>query len=55
MGTRILPVSEKLIPYWSCIECGFIFTNYMDAWLPEDFQREIYNDEYINVDPPIPG
>ena len=43
------------MPYWKCPNCGFIFTNYTDQWSAEDFQRQIYNADYIKVDPPIPG
>ena len=55
IGTRVFPPSHRLLPYWRCEDCGFIFTDQMDAWSAEDFKREIYNDDYIKVDPPIPG
>lgn len=31
------------VPYYRCSNCGFIFTNHMDNWSKEDFQRKIYN------------
>jgi len=37
--------------YWRCVDCGFLFTDFCDAWSPEDFSRWIYNADYILVDP----
>jgi 2-polyprenyl-6-hydroxyphenyl methylase/3-demethylubiquinone-9 3-methyltransferase len=54
-GTRVFPPSQKLIPYYGCLRCSFVFTDAMDAWTPEQFQSEIYNDDYGKADPPIPG
>ena len=53
--TRVLPISDVLVPYWRCNQCGFIFTNFMDHWSEADFQQRIYNSDYIKVDPPIRG
>ncbi|MHB8726486.1 MAG: class I SAM-dependent methyltransferase [Casimicrobiaceae bacterium] len=39
------------VPYWRCSECGFLFTDFCDAWSPEHFSRWIYNADYILVDP----
>ena len=55
LGERVFPVSSLLIPYWACSRCGFVFTNHMDAWSDDDFRREIYNDDYVLVDPPVFG
>jgi Methyltransferase domain len=55
LGVRVFPPSEVLLPYWSCRNCSFVFTDHMDSWSAEDFTREIYNADYIKVDPPIPG
>jgi len=55
LGTRAFPVSDILVPYWKCDNCGFIFTIYADEWSDLDFQRLIYNADYIKADPPIPG
>jgi len=54
-NARIFPPSDLNIPYWCCSCCGFIFTNHMDSWSSNDFKNQIYNSEYILVDPPIPG
>jgi 2-polyprenyl-6-hydroxyphenyl methylase/3-demethylubiquinone-9 3-methyltransferase len=55
LGARFLPVSEILIPYLACPNCGFIYTTYMDNWEPDDFKTKIYNAEYEHLNPPIPG
>jgi hypothetical protein len=55
LGKRALPISDVMVPYYSCNNCGFIFTNFMDKWTPEDFKRDIYNDDYARINPPIPG
>jgi len=46
-----LPASGELVPYYHCNDCGFIFTPAFDAWTPEQFQRRIYNDDYVRIDP----
>jgi len=55
LGTRVFPISDLQLPYWSCGNCGFVFTDYMDGWSEDDFRREIYNADYARADPPIPG
>jgi 2-polyprenyl-6-hydroxyphenyl methylase/3-demethylubiquinone-9 3-methyltransferase len=50
-GSRVFPPSETLVPYFACQRCGFVFTNFMDAWSPNDFITRIYNDEYRKADP----
>lgn len=39
------------IAYHKCNSCGLIFTNYFDDWNNAMFAEEIYNDDYIKVDP----
>ena len=46
-----VPPTGKAIPYYRCTNCRFLFTNAFDDWGQADFQREIYNDDYILVDP----
>lgn len=55
LGSRFLPISENLIPYLACPNCGFIYTVYMDKWTSDDFKTKIYNQEYELLNPPIPG
>ena len=37
--------------YYKCSNCGFIFTQKFDAFSNEDFEKYIYNENYILVDP----
>jgi len=46
-----LPLSGQPIYYRRCQQCAFTFTDAFDAWTPLDFQRNIYNHDYIAVDP----
>jgi len=48
---RRLPFSGYAIYYRRCERCGFVFTDAFDAWTPASFHHNIYNDEYILVDP----
>ena len=48
---RGLPPSGRLVQYALCAGCGFCFAPEFATWTPEDFAREIYNAEYIRVDP----
>jgi SAM-dependent methyltransferase len=47
----VLPRTGRTVAYHRCGACGFIFTTFCDAFTPEDFAREIYNDDYARVDP----
>jgi len=38
------------ICYVRCEICGFIFTEFFDNWSDQEFQRFIYNEDYIKVD-----
>lgn len=46
-----LGVSGLGILYRRCEECGFIFTSDFDSYSAEDWAAEIYNEDYIKVDP----
>lgn len=39
------------IYYHQCDSCGFIFTVDLDDWSIDDYLENIYNDDYIKVDP----
>jgi 2-polyprenyl-6-hydroxyphenyl methylase/3-demethylubiquinone-9 3-methyltransferase len=54
-GSRVFPPSSTLVPYACCANCSFVFTDMMDTWTPEQFKTQIYNDDYVKADPPIPG
>ena len=47
--------SGILVPYHRCEACGFLFTPFFDNWTQHAFQRFIYNDDYIVVDPEYIG
>lgn len=47
--------SGRDVAYHRCARCGFIFTHFFDAFTPEDFRREVYNDGYVLVDPLYPA
>jgi hypothetical protein len=46
-----LPPAGRLVDYASCTSCGFAFAPEFAGWKPADFEREIYNDGYLAVDP----
>lgn len=50
-----LPLSGIPIYYHRCGRCGFVFTAAFDEFAREDLQRDIYNDEYVQVDPDYRG
>lgn len=39
------------IYYFRCSRCEFCFAPEMCAWSLDDFERRIYNDDYLEVDP----
>jgi 2-polyprenyl-6-hydroxyphenyl methylase/3-demethylubiquinone-9 3-methyltransferase len=42
-----------MVRYWACPICDHIWTPCLDDWTSEDFQRRIYNDDYVLADPPF--
>jgi SAM-dependent methyltransferase len=50
-GVKIHPYSGWSIYFYHCPSCGFVFTTAFDTWMPADFARVIYNDEYVRDDP----
>jgi 2-polyprenyl-6-hydroxyphenyl methylase/3-demethylubiquinone-9 3-methyltransferase len=38
------------VAYHRCPWCRFLFTRFFDDWSQQDFQRFIYNDDYVRVD-----
>jgi hypothetical protein len=50
-GRQALDCSGVPVYYYRCPECKFIFTTVLDHFTIEDFQREVYNDAYVLVDP----
>jgi 2-polyprenyl-6-hydroxyphenyl methylase/3-demethylubiquinone-9 3-methyltransferase len=48
---KVLDLSGIPIYYYCCPNCRFIFTTAFDHFTKEDFDRSIYNEEYLLVDP----
>jgi 2-polyprenyl-6-hydroxyphenyl methylase/3-demethylubiquinone-9 3-methyltransferase len=48
---RVLGLSGIPVYYHRCPACRFIFTRAFDDFTTDDFLRDIYNDEYLVVDP----
>jgi SAM-dependent methyltransferase len=46
-----LPLAGIPIHYSLCENCGFCFAPEMYEWTLEEFERKIYNDQYVQVDP----
>lgn len=40
----------KVVDYYRCMACGFIFTPFMDDWTSEQFKQRIYNKDYPHLD-----
>lgn len=54
--TRVVfPPTGVLVDYYRCGACGFLFSDFIDGWSPERLRRDIYNDDYVKVDPEITG
>jgi SAM-dependent methyltransferase len=51
----VLEPSGIPIQYLRCPDCGFIFTTAFDQFTMEDFRRQIYNSDYLLVDPEYEG
>lgn len=45
------PLSGVPVYYHACADCGFIFTDFCDAFDDEDWRTHIYNAEYARIDP----
>lgn len=52
---RVFPLSDVLVPYYQCKNCGFVFSNFMDSWSLKDFREKIYNEDYHKADGALPG
>ena len=47
----VFPPSGRMIAYWRCGACGFVFTADFDALSPAELGALIYNDDYTRADP----
>jgi 2-polyprenyl-6-hydroxyphenyl methylase/3-demethylubiquinone-9 3-methyltransferase len=41
----------EIATYHACEICGFVFTDFFDAWSAETFAEKIYNGDYVCIDP----
>lgn len=41
----------EIASYHACDACGFVFTDFFDAWSAEAFAEKIYNKDYVHIDP----
>ena len=48
---RPLPPAGRLVQYLICQSCGFAWAPEFATWTPADFEGEIYNAGYAEVDP----
>lgn len=51
----VFPAAGRPVNYYRCSDCGFMFSNFLDDWSPDQMRREIYNEEYERADPEING
>lgn len=49
----MFPNTGTMIRYSACLACDHIWTTCLDHWTSADFQRHIYNDDYVLADPPF--
>jgi len=49
----VFPPAGWSVEYYRCSACGFLFSDFLDAWPPERQRREIYTDDYVKVDPDL--
>ena len=54
-GRRVFPPMGHAVYYHQCEGCGFIFSVDFDDWTVDDFLTNIYNDQYLKVDPVYGG
>lgn len=53
-GTRLSP-SGRMVEYVTCTACGYSYAPLFRGWTHDDFKREIYDDQYVVVDPDWTG
>ncbi len=49
-GKKLAPSSFP-VSYRRCVVCSFTFTTAFDSWTHDEFREQVYNDDYIQVDP----
>ena len=51
----VLALAGVPVYYHRCAACGFLFTVAFDGFTEADFGRNVYNEEYLLVDPDFPA
>jgi hypothetical protein len=49
----MFPPAGWSVDYHRCDACGFLFSSFLDDWPQARVQREIYNADYVKVDPDL--
>jgi 2-polyprenyl-6-hydroxyphenyl methylase/3-demethylubiquinone-9 3-methyltransferase len=52
---KVMPDSGRAVDYFRCTSCGFLFTRLIDGWSAGRVAAEIYNADYVRVDPDFTG
>lgn len=52
---KVMPDSGRDVDYFRCGACGFLFTDLIDGWSGDRVAAEIYNADYVRVDPDFAG
>lgn len=55
INERTFDVSPIIVKYYHCSNCSLIYTDHFNNWTIQDFEKNVYNDEYILADPPFTG
>ncbi len=53
MDPAPLPPAGWSVSYHRCRQCGFLFSDFLDGWSRDRLSRELYNADYVRVDPEI--
>lgn len=51
---KFLPPSGTTCEYLRCAHCGYCYAPEFSTWTAADFERRIYNADYLSVDPEYP-
>lgn len=51
---HFLPLARQPVWYHMCDNCGHVFSPDFWGWSDDDFAQNIYNDDYISIDPDYP-
>lgn len=52
---KVMPDSGRAVDYFRCAACGFLFSPLIDGWSADRVAAEIYNADYVRVDPDFTG